>query len=351
MEKQKSMTFLYWFAILYIRCELGRILEERCYSGAHPFCWVTIRVCGSSYNTFAKLGVFGGWCGAFAWFAARIANGKAAGRAAGKAVGVAISETNRKAVSRAASGAVNGAFGGATGETNRGAAGGGIDRGAGRAADGAASGAVGRAISRATGKTNCAATGRNIGRSAGKAARGAAGGGVDKGVGQAIGETNRGAAGGDTSKGADRAAGGATSGAAGRALDRATGETNCGAAGRATSGSADRAACRAAGKIWTDVMIILTNLLAYTPKLEKQSRQTKSSSFYSFSTDVIQNATFASHCLQVIGNLRLTNLLFGQCNAMVTRPAITRLFSHMIYQLQPTLQPISIILHSCLVSN
>ena len=44
------------------------------------------------------------------------------------------------------------------------------------------------------------------------------------------------------------------------------------------------------------------------------------------------------------------NKLFS-CNAVVTRLAITRLSSYVIHQLQPTLQPISIILRSYLVSN
>ena len=51
------------------------------------------------------------------------------------------------------------------------------------------------------------------------------------------------------------------------------------------------------------------------PKLEKQNRQSGSSSFCSCLTDVIKKATFASCCLQVIGNLRFASPLFGQvCN-------------------------------------
>lgn len=61
-----------------------------------------------------------------------------------------------------------------------------------------------------------------------------------------------------------------------------------------------------------DITIILTNLLAYMLKLEKQSRQAGNSSFYNFPTNVIWNTTFASRCLQVIGNLRVASLLFDQ---------------------------------------
>lgn len=96
------------------------------------------------------------------------------------------------------------------------------------------------------------------------------------------------------------AASGATSGGVGGVVDK----TNCGAVDRATDGTASRttggatggAIFGAASRVWTNVTIILINLSAYMSKLEKQSRQPGSSSFYNCSTNVIWNATFASRC-------------------------------------------------------
>ncbi len=91
--------------------------------------------------------------------------------------------------------------------------------------------------------------------------------------------------------------------------------------GRTTNKVADRATSRATSraktiKVWTNAMIILTNLLVYMPKLEKQSKQPRNSSFCSCLTDVIWNVTSARRYLQVFRNLRLASLLFGQvCSA------------------------------------
>lgn len=42
--EEKSITFAYLFGILYIQCDLGRMLEERCCNGVHTLCEETIRV-------------------------------------------------------------------------------------------------------------------------------------------------------------------------------------------------------------------------------------------------------------------------------------------------------------------
>lgn len=61
-----------------------------------------------------------------------------------------------------------------------------------------------------------------------------------------------------------------------------------------------------------DIMIIFTNSLAYVFKLKKRSEQSENSSFYSCSTNVIQNTTFARCYLQVIRNLRPPSPLFSK---------------------------------------
>ena len=256
--EEKSMIFSYWFAISYIRCELDRILEEHYCNGICLFCKIIIGIFGSWCNTFARLGVFGGWCGASAGLTAKLANDRAIVRATG--------ETNCGTADRAISGAIGGtvrravnrATGRTIGETNHEAAGGATDRIAGRIAERA----VDRAAGRVTCETNC----------------------------EAISGATSGVAGGTTGRTVDRAVG------------KAINETHCRAADRATGG--------AVGRVWTNVMIILSNLSAYTPKLEKQNRQSGSSSFCSCLTNVIWKATFASHYFQVIGNLRLASPLF-----------------------------------------
>lgn len=86
--------------------------------------------------------------------------------------------------------------------------------------------------------------------------------------------------------------------------------------GLPVGGSADVSAGRFAGRgiasTWTDKSIILTIVLAYASRLEKESMQPGSSSFHICSTAVIQMATFASRCLQAIGKLRLASPLSGQ---------------------------------------
>lgn len=112
---------------------------------------------------------------------------------------------------------------------------------------------------------------------------------------------------------ASRAAGGVAGKVAGGVIGRVTSE----AANGATSGFTGRTAGKIGiMRIWKDITIISTNFSAYVPKLKKWSKQLGSSSFCGWSTDVIQNATFARRCLQVIGNLRLVSPLFGQvCSA------------------------------------
>lgn len=100
--------------------------------------------------------------------------------------------------------------------------------------------------------------------------------------------------------------GGINSGAAGLIA----GETNSLALGDTSNrvGRADNKAETFGSQI--NKMIILSSLMACMPKLEKQSRQPKNTSFFSCWTDVIWNAIFASHCLQEFGNLRLARPLF-----------------------------------------
>lgn len=85
---------------------------------------------------------------------------------------------------------------------------------------------------------------------------------------------------------------------------------------RSVNISANRFVSHRIASIWTDKPIILTIILAYVSRLEKQSMQSGSSSFCISSTDIIQMATFASCCLQGIEKLRLRSPLSGQvCNA------------------------------------
>ena len=287
-------------------------MKERCCSGVHWFCWLIIGIYGSLCNTSAELGVFGAWYGASAIFAARVNNDKATIRTAGGAVDDVTGETNCKASNWAVSRAVSGAVNRATGETTCGAACRQTGRSTCKTAGRVAVGAVGRAVGGATGETNHWAGGTDISRSAGRAARKVAGRGVIKAFGQATGKTNHGTPGEDMGKSICKAAGGAIGRATDGALDRAIGKTNRGVARGVIAEGAGRAAGGAAGKVWTDVIIILTYSLVYTPKFEKQNRQPKNSSFYSYLTNVIWNATFASRWLQVIVNLRLTSPLFCQ---------------------------------------
>ncbi len=150
---------------------------------------------------------------------------------------------------------------------------------------------------------------KGAGRAAGRAADGAAGGAAGGADGGAAGRADGGTA------------GGADSESAGRAAEGADGKSVGGAAGGAANGADSESAGGAAGgaktiRVWTEITIILTNSLAYVPKLEKQNKQPGKSFFHSCSTNVIRNATFARRCLQVIGNLRFASPLFGQvCSA------------------------------------
>lgn len=87
-------------------------------------------------------------------------------------------------------------------------------------------------------------------------------------LGKTVGET--------TGETIDKTAGRATSRTAGRVASRAT----CGAASGADDGVGTI-------EVWIDIIIILTNVLIYVPKLKKQSKQIGSSSFCSCLTDII----------------------------------------------------------------
>ena len=68
--------------------------------------------------------------------------------------------------------------------------------------------------------------------------------------------------------------------------------------------------------MFTEVTTRSTIVLTHMYKLEKRSWQIGCSSFCSCSTVFIRIATFASRCLQEIGNFRFARLLSGQgCSA------------------------------------
>ena len=234
-------------------------------------------------NTSARLKVFGGSYGASAELAPRPANSQTVSKATDKINYETADRTTIEDAGRAIS----------------------------RAKSRATRRAIDRAVGKTTNETNCEADAKAvygaIGESIAKA--------IDRAIDRATDTTNCEAVG----KAIYRAIGGTTRKAVGRAVGRATGEIDCIAASRATNGAANRIARQAinraigrgkanyratgkaisgtAGRVWTNITIILTNLLAYMLKLEKQSRQPKSSFFYSCSTDVILKTTYTSRCL------------------------------------------------------
>lgn len=131
LREEMSMIFVYWFAILYIRYELDRILEEYCCNNVHTFCRITFKVCG-------------GWYG--------VSTGLAAIWADGRVIGKTTSKTTNETA------------GEITGETT------------GSTADKTDSGATGGTIIGVDGIIADRVTGKATGRAASKTISGAAGG-------------------------------------------------------------------------------------------------------------------------------------------------------------------------------
>lgn len=266
-EKEKSIAFLYSFLILYVRCGLGKVLEECCCNDFRHFQGI-------------KSGDNVGWCDV----------------SAGEAVGATAGGAARRVTVRAAGAA------------------------AGAVADAAASGAAGAAAGAVAGVAADGVAGRSAGGAAGAAVGGVAGGVAGRAAGGAAGAAADAVAGAAAGGAAGGAAGAAVGAIAGGAAGAAAGAVAGGAVGGAASAAVSEAAGRATGggsilSTWTDKTIISTIVLAYVSRLEKQSIQPGSSSFCSSSTDVIRIATFASRCFQAIENLRLAIPLSGQvCN-------------------------------------
>lgn len=134
LEEKKSIVFLYWFFTLYVQCDLGKILKERCCNG---FQNVWREISGNNI----------GWYSIFAGFSTGLFVSGAAGKAIG---GVAVSLTSRAAIGAVADGA--GLFTG---------------RAAGRAANCNAGRTAGRAASSSAGRSACRAADIGAGRVAG----------------------------------------------------------------------------------------------------------------------------------------------------------------------------------------
>lgn len=207
-----------------------RILERCCCNGVCLFCKIIIGVCRSWCNISAKLKVLGKWCSTSTWLTVRLTAGLANDKTAGRIISKATNETNCGAASRATSGSTS------------------------RVADRAIGGTIGRAASGATSRAANRAVNRTINRAISKANCGAAAWATDKTVG------------------------------------KITGEIDC----RTAGGAIGRAFSKAINRVWINITIILTNSLVYTPEVEKWNRQPESSSFGSYSTHIIWNATFAS---------------------------------------------------------
>lgn len=151
--------------------------------------------------------------------------------------------------------------------------------------------------------------GETIDRAAGETAGGAVNEAISKVVQKAVGRTvdradNR-ATGKATNKVAGKANSEAANGTVGIAFSRIIVRVN----GRAIGGAAGEVRTI---RIWTDIMIILTNLSVYVLKLEKENKYPGNSFFYNYSTNINWNANFARHYLQLIDSLRLVNPLLSQ---------------------------------------
>lgn len=137
LREEKSIIFICWFTILYIWCELGRILEKHCYNGIYLFCQITIGVCKDWYNTFARIPTIE-------------ADGRATSENAGEIAGKTIDKTTTEAASEAVDGAADRADGATTGRA--------ASRGTGGAAGGGTGGAIGKTTSRAAGRATSGVT-------------------------------------------------------------------------------------------------------------------------------------------------------------------------------------------------
>ncbi len=132
LRDKKSMTFVYWFTILYIQYELGRILEKYCCNSVCTFCKVTI-------------GVYRGWYNNFTGFATIWADSGTINKTVDETIAEVISGVVSRVTSEAASGAIGRAVGGAADRANDRAAYGAVCEVTDRANGGVVNKAAGRA--------------------------------------------------------------------------------------------------------------------------------------------------------------------------------------------------------------